>query len=126
MRPDEHDNVPFQRCQMKLRRIDRELHQLKFAGIRVWDKETERCVEHIYEVHDSHQYAAFGHILSLMQDTECIAHGVWSLELHREVMNDIHARRVVLFKMFHIKVSDELTADEPTIPLIDANNYKYR
>jgi hypothetical protein len=119
MQPDEHDTVPFQRCQMKLRRIDKELHCLKFAGIRVWDKEKQEYVERVYDVHDSHQYAAFGHILSLLQDTEFIAHGVWALELHREVMNDIHARRVVLFKMFHIKVNDELHPDAPTVPLID-------
>jgi hypothetical protein len=120
MQPDAHDRVPFQRCQMKLRRIDKELHSMKFAGLRVWDKEKEEYIERIYDVHDSHQYAAFGHILSLIQDTEALAHNVWSLELHREVMNDIHVRRVVLFKMFHLKVSDELRSDEPdAVPQID-------
>jgi hypothetical protein len=110
---DSHDRIPFERCQIKLRLIDKELRNLEIARIKFWDEETEVFVEQ--KVHDSHQYAAFTHILSLIQEADSLAHGIWNSQQHAETMNDIHIRRSALYIIMAKKVQSEV--GEPLIQI---------
>lgn len=94
------DQIPFTRCTAKLRRIDTELHKLKFTGIRVWDPDLQDYIHKIYDVHDSHQYAAYEHVLSMLLDAEALAHQIKSFDLRNELLKDVHLRRLAFYDCF--------------------------
>jgi hypothetical protein len=97
---------------MKLQRIDKEMQCLKFSGIQIHDKDTGALLDVTYEVHDTHVYSSFEHILCMIREAELLAREIDGTELSKSQLIEVGKRRaafmLVMMKVIKTEVSTKL------------------
>jgi hypothetical protein len=96
---DTGDRIAYDRCNAKLRLIDREIERISHVEILTYKHEPNI----LYEVHDQHQQAAIYHILAAIQDAEGLARQIKSYSLRMELLRDVMDRRLAWYDLFDIE-----------------------
>jgi hypothetical protein len=94
---------------MKLQRIDKEMHCIRFSGMQIHDKDTGELLDITYEVHDAHVYAAFGHVLCLIEEAELFAHKISNEDVCKAQLHEVGKRRAAFMLVMMKIIKDEVS-----------------